>query len=788
MIVLLWILIGIFTIGVLGYHRASLAVYSLSISIFLLFFSIFNFLTLSQLITIGSCWVILAVILNWRWLRSQLLSRGVMRLYRQKMPKFSATEQAVLHAGNIGWEAELFSGMPDWQKLWDLPWVKLTAEEQEFLDGPVNQLCHLIDPWEISRSMQIPAQIWERIKQDGYFGLVIPKQYNGKGFSAFAHAQVIMKIASVSSAVATVVAVPNSLGPAELLLHYGSNQQKEYYLPRLARGEEVPCFALTSIVAGSDAASIIDNGIVGYFEIEGKKQLGICLNWDKRYITLAPVASLLGLAFKLYDPEHYLGEKEYFGITCALVPTQTKGVKIGRRHYPLDSAFPNGPTQGENVIVPMDAIIGGVEQAGQGWRMLMERLATGRGISLPSISLAAIKRAALGSGAYARFRRQFNTFIGDFGGIQKALAEISGDAFIAESLRLLGLAQLDNHIHSATTAAISKLHTTELARKVISHAMDIHGGKGICMGPNNYLAQLHIEGPIALTVEGANILTRSMIIFGQGALRCHPYFLKELEAVINNDLNSFDHSLFAHLGYIVSNKIRALILGLRNSSNIIVQVDRFSAVLAFIADVMMITLGNRLKRREELSWRLGDLLSYLLMMSAILKYRQAQTLTVQEQSVMEWCCRKLLFICQQELDELLVNLPNRLMAGILRVIIFPLGKRLKAPTDKLSSQIARYLLAPDPVRERLAAGIYFGGNSDPLHDLEQRLQEIIAVEPLLSKIHQAEITHKIKGKNLHDLITAAQSANILTADEAKQVILAEKIRMEMLKVDDYESL
>ncbi len=789
MIALIWILVLFCALIILSYHRASLAVSTIGLTVLLLILSVLTHLSLTVLSIVWSIWILLAFILNLGPLRIWLISQPIMRAYAKRMPKFSLTEQAVLHAGNVGWEAELMSGMPDWNKLQQLPWAKMSPQEQEFLNGPVEQLCALINPWLISRSMEVPEEIWQRIKQDGYFGLVIPAEYGGKGFSAYGHAQVIMKLASVSTAVATIVAVPNSLGPAELLLRYGTYQQKSYYLPRLATGEEIPCFALTSPVAGSDASAITDFGIIGRYFIEGKEQLGINLHWDKRYITLSPVTTLIGLAFKLFDPEHLLGDQEELGITCALISASTPGVEIGQRHYPLDCAFPNGPTKGDQVKVTIDAVIGGTAQIGKGWPMLMETLAAGRSISIPSIATAAAKRAAVGSGAYARIRRQFNTFIGDFDGIQRSLAKIGGYAYIAEALRIFSIAQVDHGIKSGTAAAISKLHTTELSRRVIKHAMDVHGGKAICMGPHNYLAQLHIEAPIAITVEGANILTRSLIIFGQGSLRCHPFLLKELEAVRKKDSTSFDENLFAHVGYFFSNKVRALVMGLVNKSDIYYQLSRLSAALALTTDVLIITLGSSLKRQERLSLRLGDLLSFLYMISALLKYQQVNQLresAEQEAVVVKWCCQELLSCFQHQFDELLLNLPNRLTAGLLRFLVMPWGRCLRPSSDLLTSEVAKSLMVPGALRERLAHGAYFGTNdSDPLYNLEQRLSQIIAVEPLLVKLQHALRDHLIKGKNINELIKAAQAQSILTAAEAEQLLATEATRMEMIMVDKF---
>ncbi len=787
----LWIIILLAAAIILIYQRSSLIVYSIGITVLMLILSILIPINSVFLWIIWICWGLFAIIFNTP-LRRWLISNIIIVILARHIPKFSPTEQAVLAAGNIGWEAELFSGMPDLEKLLRMPWVQLNPREQEFLEGPVAQLCSVIDAWWINTHQQVPDKVWQHLKNHGYFGLVIPEQYGGKGFSAFAHAQIIMKLASVSTAVATIASVPNSLGPGELLLHYGTEEQKNYYLPRLASGEEIPCFALTSPVAGSDASSIIDSGVVCHFQKDGTKVLGIRLNWDKRYITLAPVATLLGLAFQLYDPEHLLGEQENLGITCALIPVTTPGVRTGRHHNPLNCPFPNGPTQGENVLIELDNIIGGINQGGKGWQMLMERLAAGRSISLPSIAAGSIKVASVSSGAYARIRRQFNTYIGDFGGIQTLLAAILGNAYIAESLRLFSITQVDQGVHSATAAAISKYHTTELGRKVILAAMDVHGGKAICLGPHNYLAQLHIESPIAITVEGANILTRSLIIFGQGALRCHPFLLREINAARQADRKSFDQAFFGHLGYLLSNQVRAFILGLTNAALVISpksinrhyyrKLSQLSAALGVIVDILLASTGSALKRQEQISARLGDLLSDLYMMSAVLKHHQALQEPAALSPLVIWSCQEILAHFQEQSHDLILNMPNRFAAWWLRISVFPLGIRQRRPTDRLTRQVAKLLLEPGLVREHLAAGAYFAGS---LRDIENILSQVIAVEPLLQKINHAKHQQEIKGHNLQELIIDAVAKQIITKSEAEQVQAAETLRMAIIKVDDF---
>lgn len=760
---MIWISILLLAVGILIFQRASLIVATLGLGVLL------GILTL--LLPLGilplSIWMLLAILFNVKWLRRRLISAWVFKLFSKNLPRFSPTEKAVLAAGATGWETEIFSGMPDLQSLQDMPWVKLTAPEQAFLDGPVNDLCRMIDPWDIHRQQHIPESVWEFLKQQGFWGLAIPAQYGGKGFSAYAQAQVIVKLASVSTAIATIASVPNSLGPAELLLHYGTEEQKQFYLPRLACGKEVPCFALTSPVAGSDAAAIVDSGVVCRLQKNGREILGIRLNWDKRYITLAPVATLVGLAFKLYDPEHLLGPTEEIGITCALIRADTPGVSIGRHHIPLMCAFPNGPTQGEDVIVELDAIIGGRIQAGKGWQMLMERLAAGRGISLPSMVVGSIKAAVVASGAYARTRRQFNTYIGNFGGVREVLAQIAGDAYLAEALRLFTLAQVNQGVHSATAAAISKYHTTELGREIIRAAMDIHGGKAIIMGPRNYLAQLHIESPIAITVEGANILTRCLIIFGQGALRSHPFLWREMEAVIHQDQKTFDEIFFAHVGYLFSNQLRAIILNF--SGHFSKSHQKFSgycALFAAAADLILITQGSSLKRQENLSARLGDLLSDLYMAAAVLKMKQSHEDSEALASLADVCCAKLYQDFLNTYHQITDNLPAGTMKCWLKFLGLFWCKARAWDNDNIAAKIAHSLMEPGAVRNFFAAGAFW---REPLCNLENDLQKIIDAEPLLKKRHQ-------------------QGLDSLTPQESEILRVAEIIRAEIIRVDDFPPL
>ncbi|KPK04454.1 MAG: acyl-CoA dehydrogenase, partial [Betaproteobacteria bacterium SG8_39] len=575
-------------------------------------------------------------------IRRALVTNPLLRLYRRILPDMSPTEKEAIDAGTVWWDADLFSGAPDWNKLLAIPEPRLTEEEQAFVDGPVETLCAMCDDWEITHERQdLPPEVWQTIKAQGFLGMIIPKQYGGLGFSALAHSAVVTKLSSRSNAAAVSVMVPNSLGPAELLLHYGTEAQKNHYLPRLAKGLEIPCFALTSPEAGSDAASIPDAGVVCKGQWQGKEVLGMRVTWDKRYITLGPVATLLGLAFRLYDPEHLLGETEDLGITCALVPTDTPGVNIGRRHLPLNAVFQNGPNSGTDVFMPIDWIIGGPEYAGKGWMMLMGCLAAGRSISLPSSSVGGTKALSRYVGAYARVRSQFRTPIGKLEGVEEALGRIAANAYMMDAARVMTAGAVDAGEKPAVISAIVKYHLTERARQCVNDAMDIVGGKGICLGPNNWVGRGYQVMPVGITVEGANILTRSLIIFGQGAIRCHPYVLREMRAAKTlrgtEAEVEFDSAFSAHVAHTLSNAARAFWHGLTGSRFARVPADaaretaryyqratHLSAAFAFLADVSMLVMGGALKRKEKISGRLGDVLSMMYLVSAALKRYEDQ--------------------------------------------------------------------------------------------------------------------------------------------------------------------
>ncbi|MGN6085518.1 acyl-CoA dehydrogenase [Trinickia sp.] len=703
-------------------------------------------------VVLGLVFVVPALILALAPLRRVLISRGVLALFRRALPEMSSTERDAIEAGTVWWDAELFTGRPDWDTLLAHGPPALSDEERAFVDDDCARLADLADDWETTARWQdLSPQAWAYVKRQGFLGMIIDKQYGGKGFSAFAHSQVVMKLASRSSAATVSVMVPNSLGPAELLLHYGTDAQKAHYLPRLARGEEIPCFALTNPYAGSDAAAIPDVGIACQGLHEGRDTLGFRVTWDKRYITLGPIATVLGLAFRVRDPDRLLGDDEEPGITCALIPTSHPGVAIGRRHWPLNAVFQNGPNSGNDVFIPIDWVIGGAAQVGNGWRMLMECLAAGRAISLPSAGVGTAKLAVRATSAYAALRRQFRTPIGQFEGIHEALGRMAGNLYVMDAMRRLCAQAVDLGEKPAVLSAIAKYHVTERARRVVNDAMDIVGGKGICLGPSNFLARAYQQLPISITVEGANILTRSLIIFGQGSIRCHPYLLKEMSAARDVDERrasiAFDHALFRHAAFLASNALRSFVHGITCGaflrkpsgasavlSNYYRAVTRLCIAFAFVADVSMLLLGGALKRRERLSARLGDVLSQLVLMSATLKRFEDEGAHAEDLPFVRWGLKDALLAADQALDGLFANYPNRFAAAIIRAIAFPFGLRRRPPSDGLVSTLALLVQTPCGARDRLLADSHVpaqADSNDPIACGERLLtlcQEVAEIE------------------------------------------------------------
>jgi len=724
-------------------------------------------------------------------------------LFKKIMPQMSETEQQAIDAGTTWFEAELFRGNPNWTKMHNYPQPRLSAQEKTFLEGPVEELCVMVNDWQVTHEMaDLPPEVWQYLKDNKFFAMIIKKQYGGLEFSAFAQSRVLQKLTGVSSVLASTVGVPNSLGPGELLQEYGTKAQQDYYLPRLVKGEEIPCFALTSPEAGSDAGSIPDTGVICRQTFEGEEILGIKLNWDKRYITLAPVATVLGLAFKLEDPDGLIGDNKDIGITCALIPTNIEGITIGRRHFPLNVPFQNGPTQGKDVFVPLDYIIGGQEMAGQGWRMLVECLSVGRAITLPSNSAGGVKATALATGAYSRIRRQFKIPIGKMEGIEEPLARIGGNAYLMDAVTTMSTGAIDLGEKPSVISAIAKYHLTEKMRSSISDAMDIHGGKGICMGPSNYLARGYQGAPIAITVEGANILTRSLIIYGQGAIRCHPYVLAEIQAANEDNeeqaVNNFDHALFGHIGFALSNISRSLwcsLTGARflpapyndQTKRYYQLLTRFSANLAMLSDIAMLVLGADLKRKERISARLGDVLSNLYLASACLKRFNDEGRQAADLPLLQWAVEDSLFNIQQAIDALLSNFPNKSVAYILRIIIFPLGTWLTKPSDDLDHQVATLLQTPSEARDRLGKWQYLVRDGKNVFGiLEQTLEDIIACEPIFAKVCIA-IDQQLPFYDLDKAAELGLAANAITEKEAQLLIKAEQGRKAVITVDDFDS-
>ncbi len=796
MTVCLFLLILFVTLSVLFYHRVPLWASTLIFAVLLAAWTFYRPVP-------WVLWILFALIaipLNVLPLR-RMISAPVLDLFRKIMPRISDTEQEALNAGSIFWEADLFSGKPDWRKLMKLAPPKLSDEERAFLDGPVEEVCAAVNDWRITHiDADLPEQTWQFLKDKGFFGMIIPKAYGGLEFSAYAHAQVLIKLNSVSTTLGTTVSVPNSLGPAELLLHYGTEAQKDHYLPRLARGEEIPCFALTAPEAGSDAGAIADYGIVCKGEWEGKEVLGMKLTWNKRYITLAPVATVLGLAFKLSDPEGLLRRPRDYGITCALIPVNTPGVEIGRRHWPLSIPFQNGPTWGKDVFVPLDFIIGGPERAGHGWRMLVDCLSAGRAISLPSGSIGGAKMAAYTTGAYARIRRQFRVPVGFMEGVMEALARIAGKTYAMDAAGAFTAAAIDQGAKPSVASAIVKSNVTRMGQEVSIDSMDVHGGKGIMLGPKNYTARPHQGSPISITVEGANILTRSLIIFGQGAIRCHPFVLQEIAAAQTEDrdqaIKAFDKALFGHIGHVGSNKVRAIWMGLTNSLLVMPPVSglprrylqhmsRFSAQLAFLADLAMTLLGGELKRRESLSGRLGDMMSQLYIASAVLKRFADKGEPRHDEPLVRWAVEDALYRTQEAAFGVLHNFPVRWMGVLLKIVLFPFGRPVKPPSDKLGRVVARLLQTPGDAREELTDGILKTvSETTNIGKVNKALLLQLEMEPIIKKLSKA-LDRKPESHEVVELAHTGLAAGLITQLDVDLVEKAEAARLEVIHVDDF---
>ena len=724
------------------------------------------------------------------WRRDNI-TRFIYGWAKGVLPTLSATEREAIEAGDVWWDAEIFTGNPDWSKLLAVPEAKLSAEERAFLDGPVEELCRRVDEWHISWDLHdLPPDIWEFLKAKKFFAMIIPKDYGGLGFSAYAHSEVVRKLSTRSVTAAVTAMVPNSLGPGELLLQFGTKEQRDYWLPRLADGRELPCFGLTSPEAGSDAASMIDTGIVTRGNFRGRDVLGIRLNWHKRYITLGPIATVLGLAFKLHDPDHLIGQEDDVGITVALVPTNLPGVKIGRRHLPAMQVFQNGPNEGHNVFIPLDHIIGGVEQAGKGWKMLMSALAAGRGISLPSLSAAGAAYCAHTTGVYARVREQFHLPIGKFEAIEERLGRMAATAYLLDAARRHTCAGIDQGHHPAVVTAIMKGQATERLRVAVNDAMDVHGGKAVIEGPQNYLGPLYRAVPVGITVEGANIVTRALIQFGQGAIRSHPYILKEVLALEDSDaargLDAFDQAFWGHVGHALLTALRATCRAWSfgvvspapsagEATGYYKQLGRYAAAFALLVDMALLTLGGALKRKEMISGRFADILCELYLLSAVLKRWHDEGRREADFPLVAYCCESGLATIAARLDEILANLPNRPVAWLLRIMTLPFGRQHRGPSDRLATACAQILLEPSATRDRLTVGLYHPTDDGPVARLDRAFKLAVAAQPLRDRMRKAHVRD----------VEIARAQGLINESEAAQLAALAKAVADVINVDDF---
>lgn len=797
---------GLFIVGILilnvlvVYHKPKIWLWSLVMIAYLLgtYPEVGTQINIIAYYIVALIVVITALIGNLRPLRL-IISKSIYAKAKTVLPSISETEQLALNAGDSWWEKDLFQGKPDFGKLHSLQKFTLTEEEQSFLDNETQQLCAMIDDWKITHyDKDLPVEVWNFLREKKFFGLVIKKEYGGKGFSAAAHSEIVLRVATRSASAAVTVMVPNSLGPGELLHHYGTPEQKEYYLPRLADGREIPCFALTGPTAGSDATSIPDVGTVCMGEYNGKVTLGIRLtNVDKRYITLAPIATLVGLAFQAKDPDGLLGGVGRVGITCALLPHDHPGLAIGNRLIPLDQVFMNGTIRIKDSFIPMEWVIGGQEMVGEGWRMLVECLSIGRAISLPTCGTANSLLAAITTSAYAAIREQFKVPIGNFEGVQEGLGKIGGLTYMMNATRQFTVAAVDSGIRPSVASAISKYHLTENGRTVVNWAMDIHGGRGIIMGPNNYLGRMYQSVPVAITVEGANIMTRNLMIFGQGAMRCHPYIRTTYESLMREDgLKDFDKAVFAHVGYFAQNKARALFHAITAGifargyssrfNHYYKQISRLSSAEAFISDAILIMLSGSLKVKERLSARLGDVMSYLYMASATLKYFKDEGEREADEVFVKWAVEHCLFQAQHALVETLANYPVRWLARIYRFVLFPYGLAYHEPSDYLDRKVSQALMSDSDTRKAFRSEMYMDlSMSDLVGRMELTFQAVLTAAPIKAKISKAIKEKQLPKASVYKNAAKALELGIIDQAELEKLELAAKYTNEVIQVDEF---
>lgn len=795
---LIWFLALLVTLGACSYLRIKLFQTTIIVGALFLLGSTLDLIGILGWIAFAA----IAVPLNATSIRQQYITAPILKLYRKIMPEMSKTEQDAIDAGTVWWDGELFSGNPNWETLHNIPQARLSAEEQAFLDGPVETVCGMVDEWQVNHELaDLSPEVWQYLKDNKFFAMIIKKEFGGLEFSAYAQSRVLQKLSGVSTVLASTVGVPNSLGPGELLQHYGTEQQQQQYLPALARGEEIPCFALTSPEAGSDAGAIPDQGVVCKGQWNGEEVIGMKLTFNKRYITLAPVATVVGLAFKLQDPDGLLGDQKDIGITCALIPADTKGLDIGKRHFPLNVPFQNGPIRGNDIFVPLDYIIGGVKMAGQGWRMLVECLSVGRCITLPSNSTGGVKTMALATGAYSRIRRQFKLPIGKMEGIEEMLGRIGGNAYLMDAVTSMSTKGVDLGEKPSVISAICKYHLTEKMRQCVIDAMDVHGGKGVMLGPNNYLGRGYQGAPIAITVEGANILTRNMMIYGQGAMRCHPFVLKEIQAAAIEDkaqaLNEFDEALFGHIGFAISNTVRSKWLGFSAAKFVgtpfkdetkpyYQALAAFSANLAMLSDISMALLGGELKRKERISARLGDILSYLYLGSATLKRFDDEGRLKEDLPLMHWAMQDTLHKTETAIIDLMDNFPNKFVGRVLKFMMMPWGRRHKKPSDVLDHKIALLLQSPNSARSRLGHGQFLAPTAhNAIGKMEQTLKDILDAEPLFERVCQAA-NERYPFTQLDKVAAKGVELGVLNEQEAALLNRTEQGRLEVINVDDFE--
>lgn len=792
------VIVALLAAWVLAFVGAPLLAWTAGAAVLLFALKLAGSIGVTAFAVCGAVFVLLALVLNLRPLRRTLLTRQVFAIFKKVLPEMSSTEREVLESGDVWWEAELFRGRPDWEKLLSFQYTRLTPEEQSFLDRECEELCKLCDDWKIEyEAKDLPKAAWDYIREKKFFSMLIKKEYGGLGFSANAQSAVVTKLATKSITLAVTVMVPNSLGPGELLMHYGTDEQKKQWLPRLVDGSEIPCFGLTGPEVGSDATAMPDVGYVGYGEYEGKRTLGLRLTFSKRYITLAPVATVIGLAFKLRDPDGLLGDQNKidYGITCALVPASHPDVHIGRRHYP-GAAFMNGTIVGRDVFVPLDAIIGGPAMAGKGWRMLSECLSSGRGISLPALSTAAGQIGYRMTGVYARFRRQFKVSVGKFEGVQEATGRIAGYAYTLEAMRVLTASAVD-HCAPSVTTAIAKYHMTELMRKIVNDGMDVLGGKGIQQGPRNFMATGYKATPVAITVEGANILTRNLMIYGQGAIRCHKYVFPEMEAARENDLVKFDKLVFGHIGFAINRAVRAFTLALTGSRLARTPIDgefapyfrkleRMSAALAFASDLTMGVLGGRLKFMERLSARLGDVLSQLYIASAVLKFYLEGSKSEAERAHARWALDHCLDEMGRAFDGYIRNFPVAGGRALLRLVVLPFGNPFHPVSDRVNARVADLILEPSDVRERLSWLVFKnGGEHDPIGRMEQAWAVGLKTEAAYVKYFKLANHGQITGDTVAQRLEDGVKRGLLTRDEAEAARAYDAARYDVILTDDF---